>query len=89
MLIKYHYLTAISRSINSARYNHFQLFSLINKNVTRINRPLVVYSLFQINLFKNHLFDFNIIIQKKTMIQVKSSEPTGSVTTFPILKSVK
>ena len=35
------YLKAISRLINSARYNRFQLLSLINKNIDFINRPSV------------------------------------------------
>ena len=38
-LSNYHQLKAISRLINSARYNRFQLLSLINKNVDRISRP--------------------------------------------------
>ena len=38
-LSNYHHLKVISRLINSSRYNRFQLLSLINKNVDRINRP--------------------------------------------------
>ena len=38
--LNYHHLKAISRLIYSARYNRFQLLSLVNKNVNRINRPL-------------------------------------------------
>ena len=45
----YHHLKAISRLINSARYNRFQLLSLINKNVDRINRPLQSLLLFHEN----------------------------------------
>ena len=37
--LNHHHLKAISRLINSARYNRFQLLSLINKNIDRINRP--------------------------------------------------
>ena len=35
----YHHLKAVLRLINSARYNRFQLLSLINKNVHCVNRP--------------------------------------------------
>ena len=34
-------MKAISRLINSARYNRLQLLSLINKTVDHINRPII------------------------------------------------
>ena len=40
LFVIYHHLKAILRLINSVRYNRFQLLSLINENVDRINRPL-------------------------------------------------
>ena len=52
----------ISSLVNSVRYNRFQLLSLINENVDRINRPLDKFESLESTIYRMNIETYEELV---------------------------